>query len=117
MLKQQLIIAALLSLAFAAPGSQAQSTAQKAVPAADAASEARRIENDQKLARAAAEEEKRLAAVRAYEREQAELEKRLAREKQEREALRARALLETQCQFKPVMSDEDIARCRAVYRN
>jgi hypothetical protein len=120
MTKQQFMLAALLVLAFGVSASHAQSPAQKAAPAtgpAAAEAEARRIENDQKLARAAAQEEKRLAAVKAYEREQAELEKRLAREKQERDAVRARAVAESQCQFKPVMSDEDIARCRAIYRN
>jgi hypothetical protein len=124
--QQQFMVAALLVLAVGAPAAEAQSPAQKAAPAAipaaaaaatDAASEARRIENDQKLARAAAEEERRAAAIRAYEQEQAEQQKRLAREKEARDAQRARAVHEGQCQFKPVMTDEDIARCRAVYKN
>jgi hypothetical protein len=118
--QQQFMFAALLALAAAAPHAKAQSAAQDAAPAAIRAPtdvEARRKENDEKLARAAAEEEKRLAAIKAYEREQAEQEKRLAREKAERDAQRARAAAESQCQFKPVMSDEDIALCRAIYRN
>jgi hypothetical protein len=118
--RQQFMFAALLALAAAAPHSKAQSAAQNAAPAATPAAtdvEARRKENDEKLARAAAEEEKRLAAIKVYEREQAEREKQFAREKAERDAQRARAALESQCQFKPVMTDEDIARCRALYRN
>jgi hypothetical protein len=86
-----------------------------ASPAADL--EAQRKENQAKLARAAAEEAKRARIIKAYEEEQAERERQLAREKQERDARRARAAHESQCQFKPVMSDEDIERCRAIYKN
>ena len=85
--------------------------------AQDADAEARRRQNEEKLARAAAEEEKRIAALKAFEQEQAEREKQLAREKQALEAKRAAPPETIQCQFKAVMSDDDIARCRAVYRN
>ena len=87
------------------------------VAAQDAAAEARRMENEQKLARAALEEEKRVAAIKAFEQEQAEREKQVARDKQVRELQRAAQEHEAQCQFKAVMSDEDIARCRPLYRN
>ncbi|HEV8110870.1 MAG TPA: hypothetical protein VGP97_25425 [Burkholderiales bacterium] len=55
--------------------------------------------------------------LKAYEEEQAERQKQLAREKEERDARRARAAYESQCTFKSVMSDEDIARCRSIHRN
>jgi predicted dinucleotide-binding enzyme len=87
-------------------------------PAAQGADVAARIrENEEKLARAAAEEAKRAAVIKAYEDEQAERLKQLAREKEERDARRARAAYEASCQFKSVMSDDDIARCKAVHRN
>jgi hypothetical protein len=143
MLKQkELAITALLGLAVAttaaaqttapAPAAKAVQTApatQTATPAStaktvppataapDADVQARIKENEEKLARAAAEEAKRLAVIKAYEDEQAERMKQLAREKEERDARRARAAYESQCQFKSVMSDEDIARCKAVHRN
>jgi hypothetical protein len=124
--RQQFMIAALLALALGTPASKAQTPAQKAAPAAvpaaaaaapDPGIEARRKENAEKLARAVAEEERRAAAIKAYEQEQAEQQTRLAREKEVRDAHRARATYESQCEFKAVMSDEDIARCRSVFRN
>jgi hypothetical protein len=82
-----------------------------------------RRRNEEKLLRAAEEEEKRrqhelkrAAALAAYEREQEERRKSADREKQERAALRAKHAQQAQCQFKPVMSDDDIAKCRAIYR-
>ena len=100
----------------AAPASAAKSVAPATV-APDSDVQARIRENEEKLARAAAEEAKRAAVIKAYEDEQAERMKQLAREKEERDARRARAAYESQCQFKSVMSDEDIARCKAVHRN
>ena len=100
----------------AAPGAAAKSV-PPASAAPDADVQARIKENEEKLARAAAEEAKRAAVIKAYEEEQAERMKQLAREKEERDARRARAAYESQCQFKSVMSDEDIARCKAVHRN
>jgi hypothetical protein len=61
-------------------------------------------------------EEARAAAIAAYAQEVAERQKRLAREKAERDAQRARLAHESQCQFKPVMTEDDIARCRAIYK-
>jgi uncharacterized protein YaiL (DUF2058 family) len=87
------------------------------VAAQDATAEARRMEGEEKLARAALEEDKRIAAIKAFEQEQAEREKQLARDKQLREMQRAALEHEAQCQFKAVMSDEDIARCRPLHRN
>jgi hypothetical protein len=101
----------ILASVLAAAGAMAPLAAQ------DADAEARRRENEQKLARAAAEEDKRIAALKAFEQEQAEREKQLAREKQALEAKRANPPDTTPCHYKAVMSDEDIARCRAVYRN
>jgi hypothetical protein len=123
--QQQLVIAALLALACAVPASKAQGPAQDKPPAAapaavgavDPTAEARRKENEEKLARAVAEEEKRLAAIKAHEQEQAERQKQLAKEKEARDAVRARAVYESQCQFKSVMTDEEIARCRSVHSN
>jgi hypothetical protein len=128
--QQQLVIAALLALACAVPASKAQgpaaqSPAQNKPPAAapaavgalDPTAEARRKENEEKLARAVAEEEKRIAAIKAHEQEQAERQKQLAKEKEARDAVRARAVYESQCQFKSVMTDEEIARCRSVHSN
>jgi hypothetical protein len=123
--QQHFMIAGLLVLAFGLPAARAQSPAQNPAPAATPAAvaaaaesaEARRKENEEKLARAVADEEKRAAAIRAYEQEQAERQKQLAKEKEARDALRARAVYESQCQFKAVMTDEEIDRCRSVYRN
>jgi hypothetical protein len=70
------------------------------------------------LAKAAAEEEQRRAMEQKIaaetldeERGKAEREKQLA----QREAQLAREAREAQCQFKAVMSDADIARCRAAF--
>jgi hypothetical protein len=129
--QQQRLVAALLGLALAAPAAGQTTTpapaaksvpttpATKAVPAdAQGADVAARIrENEEKLARAAADEAKRAAVIKAYEDEQAERLKQLAREKEEREARRTRAVYEASCQFKSVMSDDDIARCKAIHRN
>jgi predicted dinucleotide-binding enzyme len=129
--QQQQLMAALLGLALAVPAAAQTTTpapaaksvpttpVTKAVPAdvqgADVAARIR--ENEEKLARAAAEEAKRAAVIRAYEDEQAERLKQLAREKEERDARRARAVYEASCQFKSVMSDDDIARCKAIHKN
>jgi hypothetical protein len=90
---------------------------------AQADPDAVRRENEQKLLRAAQEddrrrelEEKRAEAVATYEKEQAEERRRQAKTTKEREAHRLRLVRETRCQFKPVMTDDDIARCREVYR-
>jgi hypothetical protein len=113
MLKQkQLAAAVLLGLALATAA-----IAQPKSLAPDAATQARMKEAEDKLKRAAEEEEKRAAVLKAYEEEQAERQKQLAREKEERDARRARAAYEAQCQFKSVMTDEDIARCRSIHRN
>jgi TolA-binding protein len=143
MLKQeQRLIAGLLGLALAtavAAQTTAPAPAAKTVPPAPAAQPAtpapgaktvttpaaeqspdvaaRIKENEDKLARAAAEEAKRAAVIKAYEDEQDARLKQLAREKEERDARRARAAYEAGCQFKSVMSDDDIARCKAIHRN
>lgn len=132
MLKQKQLAAMLLGLAFATaavaqpksvpPASQPAATpavtpAAAPVAAPDAATLARMKEAEDKLARAAEEEAKRAAVLKAYEEEQAERQKQLAKEKEERDARRARTAYEAQCQFKPVMTDEDIARCRSIHRN
>ncbi len=128
MLKQKQLAAMLLGLAFATaavaqPKSVPPTNHPAATPAAtpvaapDAATQARMKEAEDKLARAAEEEAKRAAVLKAYEEEQAERQKQLAKEKEERDARRARTAYEAQCQFKPVMSDEDIARCRSIHRN
>jgi hypothetical protein len=116
MLKQKQLAAVLLGLALATAAiAQPKSVAPANQP--DPAIQARMKEAEDKLARAAEEEAKRAAVLKAYEEEQAERQKQLAKEKQERDALRARAAYEAQCQFKSVMSDEDIARCRSIHRN
>ena len=125
MLKQKQLAAVLLGIAFATaalaqPKSVPPANQPGATPAAaatDAATQARIKEAEDKLARAAEEEAKRAAVLKAYEEEQAERQKQLAKEKEERDARRARAAYEAQCQFKPVMTDEDIARCRSIHRN
>ena len=124
MLKQKQLAAMLLGLAFATaaiaqPKSVAPANPPAAAPAAtpDAATQARMKEAEEKLARAAEEEAKRAAVLKAYEEEQAQRQKQLAQEKAERDALRARAAYEAQCEFKSVMTDEDIARCRSIHRN
>ena len=131
MLKQKQLAAMLLGLAFATaavaqpksvppasqPATPAVTPAAAPVAAPDAATLARMKEAEDKLARAAEEEAKRAAVLKAYEEEQAERQKQLAKEKEERDARRARTAYEAQCQFKPVMSDEDIARCRSIHRN
>jgi len=106
MLRQWMLAAALAAMSPTAP-----------VAAQDTGAEARQMENEQKLARAAAEEEKRAAALKVFEEAQAEREKQAARERQAAEAKRNPLPQVVECQFKSVMSDEDIARCRAVYRN
>ena len=95
-----------LMLAAALAAGTVQATAQEAL------TEARRMQNEEKLARAALEEQKRLAALKALEQERAEREKQIEREQQERALLRTAHENEVLCQFKAVMSDEDIARCR-----
>jgi hypothetical protein len=125
MLKQKQLAAVLLGLALATaalaqPKSVPPANQPGATPAAaatDAATQARIKEAEDKLARAAEEEAKRAAVLKAYEEEQAERQKQLAKEKEERDARRARAAYEAQCQFKSVMTDEDIARCRSIHRN
>ena len=140
MLKQEKrLIAGLLGLALAtaaAAQTTAPATAAKTVPPAQPATPApgakivppppaeqsgdvaaRIKENEEKLAKAAAEEAKRAAVIKAYEDEQDARLKQLAREKEERDARRARAAYEAGCQFKSVMSDDDIARCKAIHRN
>mgnify|MGYP001205394490 CR=1 FL=1 len=84
--------------------------------AQDANAELRRKQNEETLARAAAGEEKRLAALKVFEEAQAERERELARERRAAEAKRAAPTELVECHFKAVMSDEDLARCRAVYR-
>jgi len=107
----------LLGLAFATATIAQPKSVAPAAPPVDAATQARMNEAEDKLKRAAEEEEKRAAVLKAYEEEQAERQKQLAREKEERDARRARTAYEAQCQFKPVMTDEDIARCRSIHRN
>lgn len=106
MLKRGMLVAALAAMSATAP-----------VAAQDKGAEARQMENEQKLARAAAEEEKRAAALKVFEEAQAEREKQAAHDRQAAEAKRNPLPQVVECQFKSVMSDEDIARCRAVYRN
>jgi hypothetical protein len=117
MLKQKLLVAAILGLALATASAQTDTSQQADV-------EMRRKQNEEMLSRAATEEaqqraleEKRTAAIAAYEREHAAYERKLVREKQEREARLAREAREGQCVFKSVMSDDDLARCKAAYRN
>jgi hypothetical protein len=98
----------MLACVLAAAGAMTPLAAQDA--------EVRRKQNEETLARAAAEEEKRLAALKVFEEAQAEREKELARERRAAEAKRAAPLEVVECHFKAVMSDEDLARCRAVYR-
>ena len=97
-------------------GALAAASAVTPLAAQDADSQARRKQNEETLARAAAEEEKRLAALKVFEDAQAEREKQMARDKQAAETRRAPLPELVECHFKPVMSDDDIARCRAVYR-
>jgi hypothetical protein len=109
----------------AAAGAAAAGTTAVAAPAPDPgldAAEMRR-RNEEKLLRAAEEEQKRrdldtkrAAALAAFEQEQADRQKRLTKEKQDRDARRARVAHESQCQFKPVMSEDDLTKCRMVYR-
>ena len=106
MLRHWMLAAALAAMSATAPAA-----------AQDKDVEARRIENEQKIARAQAEEEKRTAALKVFEEAQAEREKQAARDRQAAEAKRNPLPQVVECQFKSVMSDEDIARCRAVYRN
>ena len=82
-----------------------------------------RQQNEEKLLRAAEEEEKRRAidakrnaAIAAYEQEQAERQKQFTKQKEERDARRAKLARESECQFKAVMTEDDMAKCRAIYR-
>ena len=126
MLKQIAIVAIALAVtafeveAQGAGGAQ-RATVKQLTAAADP--DMLRRENEQMLLRAAEEDEKRrqleeerAEAIAAYEKEQAEERRRLARVAQEREAHRLKLVRESRCQFKPVMTDDDIARCRDVYR-
>jgi hypothetical protein len=113
MLKRKLMLGACLVLALGL--AQAQ-------PKVDADAEARRVQNEEMLKRALAEEEKnreveekRAAALAAREQADLQREKQLARDKQERAAIREQELRLAECHFKGVMSDADIARCRAAY--
>jgi hypothetical protein len=82
-----------------------------------------RRRNEEKLLRAAEEEEKRraldakrAAAIAAYEQEQADRQKQLLKERQARDAQRAKVARESECQFKPVMTEDDITKCRSIYK-
>ena len=85
-----------------------------AVPAARVQAAA----GEEKLQKAIAEEEKQKAAEAAEadkkKREAAEQRAR-DRAEEEKKAKAKREALERQCQFKPVMTDDDIAKCRAAY--
>jgi len=49
-------------------------------------------------------------------RSEAEEKRRLAKLEQEKEAKRQRALREAQCVIKPVMTNDEIAKCSQAYR-
>jgi hypothetical protein len=109
--------------AAAATAAAVAATAATAAAAPELDAEARRKQNEERLARAAEEEarrraieEKRAAAIAAYEQEEEQRQNQRLKEKQARDAQRAKAVHESQCQFKPVMSDDDMARCRSVYK-
>jgi Skp family chaperone for outer membrane proteins len=77
----------------------------------------KRFDDEAKLRRMDAEQKRADEAARiadeARKREQQEAQKRAALER-DKEARRARAEREAQCQIRPVMTDEDIAKCRAL---
>lgn len=105
----------------AVPAAAAGAAAGSAMAAPDP--DAQRRQNEERLLRAAEEEEKRRAledkrsaAIAAYEKEQQETRARDAKLTQEKEAHRQKLVRESRCQFKPVMTDDDIARCNAIYR-
>ncbi len=112
------------SLAFAggmlveATAARAQpKPAMKGAPAATQAPAAP-VTAEDKLQKAIAEEEQQKAAEKAAQekrrREEAEA---LAKERAEemKKAKAKQQALEAQCQVKPVMTDDDIAKCRTAY--
>ena len=62
-------------------------------------------------------QQQRAAALLSWDREQAQMQERMLKETQAREALRrAKRGNRGDCQFKPVMSDDEMAKCRAAAR-
>jgi hypothetical protein len=109
--------AALVCLALAATGSEAQR------PGEAARGPDLRQQSEEKLRRAIEQEEKEKAAEakRAAQeagraKSEAEEKSRLDRLEQEKEAKREREKREAQCVVKPVMTDDEIEKCRRAYR-
>ena len=108
------------------PGSSVAAPAVAGAAAGSAAGlseEELRRRNEERLRQAAekeekerAQKEKREQALADWERRQAEERKRQEKAREEREAKARQAEQQAQCVFKPVMSDEDIAKCRQVRR-
>ena len=99
--KRKLTLALALAAAFVIPGAGLHAAA-----------------GDEKLQKAIAEEEKQKAAEKAEEeKKKVEAAQMRARERaeEEKKAKAKREALERQCQFKPVMTDDDMAKCRAAY--
>ena len=131
MLKQQVLVGAVLAcfglFAIAAePKAVRSAGAASAVPTSTAGgpdTDEIRRRNEERLRNATeqeekrkAEEEKRTAALAEAQRSAAEEKRRLAKLEQEKKAKLEKEQRERQCVFKPVMSDEEIAKCRTAYR-
>jgi hypothetical protein len=99
--KRKLTLALVLAGAFAIPAAGLHAAA-----------------GDEKLQKAIAEEEKQKAAEAAAadaRKKEEEAVRAKERAEEQKRAKAKREAIERQCQFKPVMSDDDIAKCRAAY--
>jgi colicin import membrane protein len=110
------------AVAGVAAGAALATAARSSATAPADATEAARKQGEEKLKKAIEEEEKakaaeakRDAALAEREKQEAEERKRIARVEAEKKAKAEKEKREAACQFKPVMSDEDIANCRTAY--
>jgi len=110
------------AVAGAAAGAAMATAARSSAAAPADTTEAARKQGEEKLKKAIEEEEKakaaeskRDAALAEREKQDAEERKRIAKLEAEKKAKAEKEKREAACQFKPVMTDEDIANCRTAY--
>ena len=117
--------AGLMRTAVPQPGGAALPVAAGVAAGSSAGLDAEELQrrNEERLRRAGEEDEKKRAekekrdlALADWERRQAEERKRLDKEREERNAKAKLAEQQSQCVFKAVMTDDDIAKCRSVRR-
>ena len=120
MKKHWVAMVVLAGFALAATESDAQTTAAR--PAAVASPDEVRKAGEAKLKQAIEEEEKAKAAeekknamLADRDKQEAEEKRKVAKLEAEKKAKAEKERRESLCQFKPVMTDQDISNCRAAY--